>query len=268
MGDRFRIRRLLIAVAGLAVVMTALAVPASSSVQIVGGTKASTQTYPYAVFLTTKDGFQFCGGTLVTPEKVITAAHCSKGQQPEDVFVVAGRDDKNATSTGVSAPVKSIWVHPKYTDALVGADVAVLTLGKRIAGYRPLPYATDADKGLYAPGTQATILGWGRTSSGGPASQYLLEAKVPVVSDTDCKNAFTKYNAEAMVCAGYPEGGVDGCQGDSGGPMVAGGRLIGISSWGEGCGLPNKPGVYTRVASYAADLAEQIKPTPGRNLIG
>jgi trypsin len=261
MGDRFRIRKLLVAVIGLATVMTAVAVPASSAVEIVGGTRASTTTYPYAVFLTTADNFQFCGGTLVAPDKVITAAHCAKGQQPEDVFVVAGRDDKQATTAGMSVPVKSIWVHPKYTDALVGYDVAVLTLGKRI-GYRPIAFATKVDEALYEPNTQATILGWGRTESGGPTSQYLLEAKVPVVGDTECRTAFSKYNPEAMVCAGYPQGGIDGCQGDSGGPMVAGGRLIGISSWGEGCGLPNKPGVYTRVASYATELTQQMRPIP------
>jgi trypsin len=262
MGDRFRIGKLLVAIVGVVVtVMTAVAVPASSSARIVGGTRASTATYPFAVFLTTPDNFQFCGGTLVSQDKVITAAHCAKGQQPEEVFVVAGRDDKQATTTGVSVPVKSIWVHPKYTDALVGYDVAVLTLGKRL-GYKPIPIATSADGALYAPDTMATILGWGRTESGGPTSQYLLEAHVPVVGDTDCKEAFSKYNPDAMVCAGYPQGGIDGCQGDSGGPMVVEGRLAGISSWGEGCGLPNKPGVYTRVSTYAPELAAQIRPSP------
>ncbi len=254
---------LLGAAVSLAVVITAVAVPASSSessARIVGGTRASTQQYPFAVFLTNPDDFQFCGGTLATPDKVITAAHCAKGQLPEDVYVVAGRDDKNATTAGVRAPVKKIWIHPKYTDALIGNDVAVLTLGKRITGYPPLPFATAADEDLYETGTMATILGWGRTESGGPTSQYLLKADVPVVSDADCKTAFGKYNPEAMVCAGYPQGGIDGCQGDSGGPMVVKGRLIGISSWGEGCGLPNKPGVYTRVSTYAADLALQVNP--------
>src|SRR4051812_15191962 len=145
---------------GLAVVITAVAVPASSSERIVGGTRASTQQYPFAVFLTNPDNFQFCGGTLTTPDKVITAAHCAKGQLPEDVYVVAGRDDKNATTAGVRVPVKKIWGPPKYTDALIGNDVAVLPRGKRITGYPPLPFATPADEDLYAPDTMATILGW------------------------------------------------------------------------------------------------------------
>lgn len=264
MGDKRSIKRLM-AVACLAVAMAAVAMPVAADEaqeRIVGGTRASTQDYPYVVHLATaEDGFQFCGGTLASSEKVITAAHCVKGQQPHELAVVAGRDDKKDTKVGVSVPVKSVWIHPKYTDALLGHDVAVLTLGKRITKYAPLPFATSEDEVAYAPNTMATILGWGRTASGGQTSQYLLKADVPVVSDEDCKAAFSKYNQQWMVCAGYPQGGIDGCQGDSGGPMIAHGRLLGISSWGEGCGLPNKPGVYTRVMSYYPELVQQIRPS-------
>ncbi|MET0133957.1 MAG: serine protease [Kibdelosporangium sp.] len=274
MGDQFGARRLL-AVLCAAVGLVALAGPASSSVdsagspRIVGGQRASTGTYPFAVYLTTADGFQFCGGTLAAQNKVITAAHCAKGQDPRDFFVVAGRDDKKNTGQGVSVPVKRIWVHPGYTDALAGHDVAVLTLGQRITQYHPIPFAGPGDESAYAAGTVATILGWGRTSSGGPTSQYLLKAEVPVVGDQDCARSLAKHNPSWMVCAGYPEGRIDGCQGDSGGPMIADGKLIGISSWGDGCGLPDKPGVYTRVISYYPELAQQIpRPPPGRTLVG
>jgi secreted trypsin-like serine protease len=264
MGHKRRISRLL-AVVCLAVGLTAAAVPASANVEstrIVGGTRASTDTYPFAVYLATPDSFQFCGGTLASVDKVVTAAHCAKDfkNKPEEVFVVAGRDDKKDTTEGVMVPVKSVWVHPKYTDALVGFDVAVLSLGKRITKYAPLPIASSKDELAYAKGVEATILGWGRTASGGPSSQYLLEAKVPIYDDADCKQSFSKYNPAYMTCAGYPQGGIDGCQGDSGGPMIAYGRLIGISSWGEGCGLPNKPGVYSRVMAYYPELSQQIKP--------
>jgi secreted trypsin-like serine protease len=264
MGSKRRVRRLL-AVVLLAAGLTAAAVPASANVEstrIVGGTRASTAEYPFVVYLATPDGFQFCGGTLASVDKVVTAAHCAKGQKPEEVFVVAGRDDKKDTSEGTAVPVKRIWIHPKYTDALVGHDVAVLSLARRITDHTPLPLASTQDELAYAKGVEATILGWGRTSSGGPSSQYLLQAKVPIYADEDCKASFSKYNPDYMTCAGYPQGGIDGCQGDSGGPMIAYGRLVGISSWGEGCGLPNKPGVYSRVMSYYPELAQQIKPSP------
>ncbi|RSM69236.1 serine protease [Kibdelosporangium aridum] len=262
MRDKPRIGRLLAAVCLLAG-MIAAAVPASADVRIVGGTRASTEDYPFVVYLASTDGFQFCGGTLASSIKVVTAAHCVKGQAATEISVVAGRDDKKSKTEGVEVPVKGIWTHPKYTDALAGHDVAVLTLAKPITQYTPLPIATSNDHFAYAQDTMATILGWGRTASGGQTSQYLLKADVPIVSDSSCSDSFTKYNANWMVCAGYPQGGIDGCQGDSGGPMVAHGRLLGISSWGEGCGLPNKPGVYTRVMAYYAELMQQIKtPLP------
>jgi secreted trypsin-like serine protease len=261
MGEKLRIKRLL-AVACLAVAMTAVAAPVSADEareRIVGGTRASTTDYPFIVYLATaEDGFQFCGGTLAAPDKVITAAHCVKGQQPHELLVVAGRDDKKDRTRGLEVKVKGVWTHPKYTDALVGHDIAVLTLARKVSGYEPIPFANHNDGHVYAENTMATILGWGRTASGGSTSQYLLKADVPVVSDASCKQSFSKYNSDAMVCAGYPQGGIDGCQGDSGGPMVADGRLIGISSWGEGCGLPNKPGVYTRGMAYYPELYQQI----------
>jgi len=74
---------------------------------------------------------------------------------------------------------------------------------------------------------------------------------VPGRADADCVNAYDTYTKNQMVCAGYREGGTDACQGDSGGPLVAGGRLIGIISWGEGCARPGKYGVYTEVRHYA-----------------
>ncbi|ALG12973.1 S1 family peptidase [Kibdelosporangium phytohabitans] len=264
MGEKIRMGRAL-AVVCLLAGLVAAAVPASADVRIVGGTRASTQDYPYAVYLAQQDGFQFCGGTLATSEKVVTAAHCVKGEQetPGNVYVVAGRDDKKATNAGVMVQVRHIWVHPSYTDALKGHDVAVLTLSKRMnANYAPLPIATPDDQWAYEPNTMATILGWGRTSSGGQTSQYLLRADVPLVSDESCKQSFGKFNPASMVCAGYAQGGIDGCQGDSGGPMVAHGRLLGISSWGEGCALANKPGVYTRVMAYYKEIMEQLRSTP------
>ncbi|MCE7007652.1 serine protease [Kibdelosporangium philippinense] len=262
MRDKLRVGRLL-AVVCLLAGLVAAAVPASADVRIVGGTRASTQQYPFVVYLAGPDGFQFCGGTLASSIKVITAAHCVKNQVPKDVIVVAGRDDKKNRSEGLEVAVKGIWTHTKYSDALAGHDVAVLTLATPITAYKALPIATSNDDFAYAENTDATILGWGRTSSGGSTSQYLLQAQVPVVSDESCQSSFPKYNSSAMVCAGYPQGGIDGCQGDSGGPLIAHGRLLGISSWGEGCALPNKPGVYTRVMSYYTELMQQIKkPMP------
>lgn len=223
---------------------------------VVGGARASTGDHPYVVFLTDVAGLQFCGGTLVRPTKVVTAAHCAAGWWPSGIRVVAGRDDKEGRG-GVTARVAAIWLDPDYRDATAGDDVAVLTLADRLA-FGTLTLATPADRALYLAGTAATALGWGDTSEEGDASRYLMAASVPLVSDEACGSAYQEYRRSAMVCAGYPEGGVDTCQGDSGGPLVVDGRLVGVTSWGQGCGEPGHPGVYARVAAYAAAITAQL----------
>jgi trypsin len=253
MGDIRRARILLGALALSTAFAAASGPSAGASADVVGGERVSINDYPFAVYLTTADGFQFCGGTLVAPDKVVTAAHCAADQEPSAIRVVGGREDKQSDD-GTVAEVKDIWVHPEYTNALAGYDVAVLTLSSDL-GYGTIPIATDEP---YKEGTKTTVLGWGRTTDGGEQSRYLLAASVPVMADKDCKSAYKAYNADAMVCAGLPQGGVDTCQGDSGGPLVIDGRLAGISSWGEGCAAPGKPGVYTRVSAYAQDIVDHV----------
>jgi len=245
-----------VAAVGLLTVAPASADTDEVSPFIVGGTRASISQYPWAVYLATSSGGQFCGGTLVAPNKVVTAAHCTSGRSASSTRVVWGREDKQSTA-GVVAGVTRIWNHPSYRSATSGYDVSVLTLDRSLSSAY-LPLATPADSALYAAGTNATILGWGTTSSGGSASRYLLKATVPVNSDTACRRAYSQYSSTAMVCAGYPQGGTDTCQGDSGGPMVAGGKLIGATSWGRGCASAGYPGVYARIASYHSVLSQQI----------
>jgi secreted trypsin-like serine protease len=105
---------------------------------------------------------------------------------------------------------------------------------------------------LWAPATLETIVGFGTTSEGGDTADTLQEAQVPITTDAYCSGAYDDFDATSMVCAGFPEGGVDTCQGDSGGPMFgrdAAGvlKVVGATSFGEGCARPGKPGVYARV---------------------
>lgn len=222
---------------------------------VVGGEDAEIADHPFVVALTTPDGQQFCGGSLASPTKVVTAAHCTEGEQPANVNVLSGQTSLSGNE-GTVSEVSDIWVHPDYTDATLGADVSVLTLSAPVQ--QPTIELAAADDPGYAPDTQATVLGWGTTSEGGESSDHLQKANVPVRSDADCSAAYQEYKPDAMVCAGLPEGGVDACQGDSGGPIVADGRLIGVTSWGEGCARPGKPGIYGRVGAYNQELTEQI----------
>ena len=107
-----------------------------------------------------------------------------------------------------------------------------------------------------------TIVGWGTTSEGGSTPDTLQKAKVPITTDAYCSGAYSDFDANTMVCAGYPNGGVDTCQGDSGGPMFGTNstgalRVVGTTSFGEGCARPGKPGVYGRVGD--STLREWIR---------
>ncbi|MFD8734486.1 S1 family peptidase [Streptomyces sp. NPDC059618] len=224
---------------------------------IVGGTTTTTSTYPFMMQITDARQNQFCGGTLVAADKVVTAAHCMSGETTDSIRVVGGRTYLNGTD-GTVSKVGKIWINPDYTDATDGDDVAVLTLSTPMP-YNPAPYVAGSDTGLYAAGTTARIVGWGTTSENGTSSNQLRTATVPIVSDSSCASSYGKnYVASDMVCAGYTAGGVDTCQGDSGGPLLIGGVLAGITSWGEGCAEAGYPGVYTRLTTFSSLVTDQV----------
>ncbi|MEA5366389.1 serine protease [Amycolatopsis sp., V23-08] len=252
----------LLAVAAVAVpvvVNTASADPASANQpRIVGGNKASLDDHPYAVYLADTGGNQYCGAVIVSSTAVATAAHCAKAVAKQDVRVVAGREDKR-TNDGQVLSVSKIWISKGYNDPTQGNDIAVLTVRGQL-DYRPAKLPDSGDPSVYREGTQATVLGWGRVADGGDRSDYLRSAQVPVIGDKDCNSDYDVYDPKTMVCAGYADGGVDACQGDSGGPLVVGDTLIGLVSFGDGCGKAGKPGVYTRVSAYVDDIQQQANP--------
>ncbi|MEU0075951.1 serine protease [Streptomyces sp. NPDC006332] len=232
--------------------------PATAAPQpIVGGTTTTTTAYPFMMQITDASQNQFCGGTLVSPTKVVTAAHCMVGETTSSVRVVGGRTYLNGTNGTVSR-VSKIWVHPGYTDATNGDDVAVLTLSTSMP-YTTAKYVSSSQTSVYAAGTTARIVGWGTTSANGSSSNQLRTATVPTVSDSSCANSYgSDFVASDMVCAGYTSGGVDTCQGDSGGPFLIGGVLAGITSWGEGCAEAGYPGVYTRLTTFSSLVTAQV----------
>jgi secreted trypsin-like serine protease len=245
-----------LAAAGAAVLLAAPSAVAAPQ-PIVGGSTTTTSAYPFVMQITDASQNQFCGGTLVAPTKVVTAAHCMAGETTGSVRVVGGRTYLNGTD-GTVARVSRIWVHPDYTDVTDGDDVAVLTLASSMP-YAPAKYVSASDTSVYAAGTSARVLGWGTTRENGGSSNQLRTATVPVVSDTDCGGSYgSDYVASDMVCAGLPSGGVDTCQGDSGGPLLVGGVLAGITSWGEGCARAGYPGVYSRLTTFSDLVTAQV----------
>lgn len=230
----------------------------AASARIVGGKQARVEEHPYVVYLADRRQDQFCGGALIAANKVVTAAHCVAGTSPDRIRVVAGRDDVRSKS-GTVAMVRSIWIPDTYRTVTDGSDVAVVHLARKLP-YRTIAIADQGDQSVYSSGTMATVFGWGRTSESGKSSDTLRSADIPVRADKVCSRTYREYKPGEMVCAGYPDGGVDACQGDSGGPLIARDRLIGVVSWGEGCARPGKPGVYTEIRVYA-DQIRASKPT-------
>jgi secreted trypsin-like serine protease len=174
-----------------------------------------------------------------------------------DLKVVAGRTDLYA-DTGREVSVRSVWVNPGYDSSSNAGDFAVLTLAEPLPAASVIAMAAEGDP-AYASGTDAVVYGWGDLTGFGAYAHRLRAARLHVLADTLCELAYPgsadgRYIARSMVCAGEVRGGRDACQGDSGGPLVAGGRLIGLVSWGSGCGRAGSPGVYTRVSDAVRTL--------------
>jgi secreted trypsin-like serine protease len=241
----------------LATASAALALTATPSMAIVGGHDAAAGAYPSVAEVHLAKSF-LCTGTLIAPDWVMTAGHCGSitgsavatpvSFPPALIDVYIG---SNQSGQGELVPVSQAIVSPDYI-ATQGYDVTLLKLS-RPASHAPTQVAGAGETSSWAPGSLETIVGWGATSEGGDTPDTLQEAQVPVTTDAYCAGAYSEFDARTMLCAGFPQGGVDTCQGDSGGPMfgtTASGarRLVGATSFGEGCARPGKPGVYARVA--------------------
>ena len=232
--------------------------------QVVGGDPVSGGKYPFVAALLdkTRRGSdyqqQFCGGTLIDQDSVLTAAHCVKGALPAQLQVVVGRtllDSDGGQKRNVAAIVR----HPKYTTPKLSHnyDAAVLQLkGPDVTGIEPVKLPATTQNAFETPGRKLTIAGWGNTRQQSPGGKEpdsfpnrMQEAEVPVVSDRAANRVYDRYTRRLMVAAGRE--GKDTCQGDSGGPMFErtdrGFYQVGITSFGAGCGARNFPGVYTEV---------------------
>ncbi|XP_070269880.1 mastin-like [Myotis yumanensis] len=276
-------------------------VPVTSGTElvgIVGGHDAADGKWPWQVGLwvrnqTSSQWNLICGGSLIHPQWVLTAAHCIPGRNPvtRHFKVQLGRV---RASHQDRLQVARIIRHPKYSlenEGLGGADVILLKLkaperpSKRI-NWISLPTASSA----FPPGTRCWVTGWGITNFQKPAAcdcpppqdhrltglllteplappQNLQEVEVPIVADEICWQQYLSNGdviKEDMLCAGSR--GRDACKGDSGGPLVCKWRgtwvQVGVVSWGHKCGLPNFPGVYARVTSFLPWIHHHIHSSP------
>ncbi|XP_028325995.1 trypsin-3-like [Gouania willdenowi] len=216
--------------------------------KIVGGYECRKNSVPYQVSLFT--GYNYCGGILLSDEWVLSAAHCKPKSNLEvrlgehDIWEPEGTEQHIMSAKFIR--------HPSYNPRSQDNDIMLIKLSQRanLNSYvRPvtLPSKCASD------GTMCQVSGWGSLRASDEGSRYphkLQCLEVPLLSEDTCFNAYPFQITENMICAGYLEGGKDSCQGDSGGPLVCDGALQGVVSWGHGCALRKKPGVYTKVCNY------------------
>ncbi|XP_077130110.1 uncharacterized protein LOC143785261 [Ranitomeya variabilis] len=241
--------------------------------RVVGGQNADPGEWPWQVSLVWTS-YTVCGGALISPSWVVSAAHCFDYKNASDFTVVLGALNlTGASPTKVFMAVKQIILHPIFDGDGSPGDLALLELASPVSYNNyiqpvPLPYQDQE----FPDGKICWLTGWGQIAEKAklPAPQTLQEVPLPLINYMECNKMFQKafsasspfdYVKHDMMCAGYPEGKKDGCQGDSGGPLVCKNDeswiLVGIVSWGVGCARPNMPGVYTKVSSFSTWIRDE-----------
>ena len=278
------IRRLRNVAAALLLVASASLAHAADALNrpmIVGGEIAQPGQFPWQAFVSPNGAY--CGGSLIAPEWVLTAAHCffeGEDGQPkvrisDDKFQITlgaqslTQDEASQQKFGSAQGI----VHESYDPNGNDNDIALIrlsrpaTLNDRVAAV-PL---IGADEGgvLDAPGVLGTVSGWGNTSDGGDVSDELRFVSLPVVAQDVCAQTYSDLTSNMLCAGGSAAGGQDSCQGDSGGPYVVpdvsgGVKLAGVVSFGQGCAQANVPGVYVRVSRYLDWIQSKVGGTSSK----
>lgn len=227
--------------------------------RIIGGQFASPGQFPFQVSLQLK-GRHHCGGSIISETFIVTAAHCTIGQNPALMKVIVGTTDLLA-GDGRTASIAQFIIHPRYNPQSQDYDISLIKLAQPLAlGSSKVDKielaAADAN---FAADTMATISGFGAINGNLQLPNKLKFANVQLWSRDYCNPQNIPGITDRMICAGHPSGQISSCQGDSGGPLTVDKKLFGVVSWGFGCGAQGKPAMY----SYVGALRSWIKQNSG-----
>lgn len=239
--------------------------------EVVDGKPAKPGKWPFAVALVSRSNpnnftAQFCGGSLIDDNHVLTAAHCVEGASPTQMQVLVGTH--SLVAGGRRVDVTRITVHPDFgATPFLQADVAVLRLGTAVTDIAPVAYAASkaADDAVSPDNSKTTVMGWGALewNQGGPEVMHQARLKRNTIAECNALSLYSGQLTDNNVCAGDLQSpGKSACYGDSGGPLVGkddkGQTVqIGVVSGGPRvCG--DVPGYFARVGSYAPWINDQV----------
>ncbi|KAH8369801.1 hypothetical protein KR093_000993 [Drosophila rubida] len=230
----------------------------NNMLKIIGGRRAEKGHWPWQVAIFNRFKEAFCGGTLIAPLWVLTAAHCVR----KVLYVRFGEHNLSYDDgTEVTLRVKTSFKHPNFDKRTVDSDVALLRLPKPVNSTSWIRYSCLPRPYQQLPkNVDCTVIGWGkRRNRAVIGTRILHQAHVPIIPMDNCRSVYQDYTiTKNMFCAGHRRGRIDTCAGDSGGPLLCRDTtkpnhpwtIFGITSFGDGCAKRNKFGIYAKVPNY------------------